>query len=317
MKNIFFAIVLTINFTGCTGEDEAPSSDVFWANWTPFESQYDLQELEKVGLFREKGEALGVPSLLEASGLAYSRKNPGHIWSHQDWGNDNRIFLLDARTAETVAEYVIPGVFNRDWEDMEIGPGPLDGIPYIYLGDVGDNSEQFLGYSIYRFEEPKFEEEHRGKRVTLDMPFDRIDFSYPDKSHDVEALMVDPLTRDIYLATKRDDYSMLFVAPYPQQVEESFKVKYVGSFGFTRALAGTVSIDGQELLIKNDDRIFYWQRRPGEHFAEMLSRTPKLAPYDPVEVQGEAICFGPAGEYFTLSEFKNGIVPVLYHYPKK
>ena len=285
-----------------------------WAGHIPFESTYQNEALGFADHFYTEGQSQGKSSLIEASGLIYSRKNPSYLWSHQDKGNDNRIFLLDSETGETVASYRLSGMQNRDWEDIEIGPGPEAGVDYIYLGDVGDNNQVYQEYTIYRFEEPLFEEEHRGSINDLEVAFDKIVFDYPDKSHDVEALMVDPVTKDIYLATKRDFWAMLFVAPYPQLVDQKFTVIHAGTFSFRRALAGNVSKDGNEVLIKNDDRIFYWKRAQGEGFIDMMARAPLLAPYNPVEAQGEAICFDPLGGYYTLSEFSNGIIPELYHY---
>ncbi|WP_143959850.1 hypothetical protein [Litoribacter populi] len=313
MKKLSILFLILLQF--CVQSSE-PQIDK-WEQWEPFSSEYSINDLERVQNFESPGIDKGESTLIEASGLAYSRKNPGHVWSHQDSSNDNLIFLLDANTAETVAAYRIPGVNNRDWEDMEIGPGPVDGVDYLYLGEIGDNRQVFSSYRIYRFEEPIFEEAHRGEVVTLEWEFDLIEFDYPDKSHDAEALMVDPFTKDIFIATKRDFRSMVFVAPYPQPVNEKFTLTHVGDLGFTRALAGTVSADGNEVLIKNDDRIFFWERNEGESFEDILARTPKLAPYEPVEPQGEAICFDPNGGYYTLSEFSNGIVPVLYHYQRK
>lgn len=306
---------LLLFLISCSEADEIPVD--MWHNHIPFESTYQELELGFADQFTSKGESKGESTLIEASGLIYSRKNPGYLWSHQDKGNDNRIFLLDSRTGETVASYRLVGMQNRDWEDIEIGPGPMVGVNYIYLGDVGDNNQVYPEYTIYRFEEPLFEEEHKGKINDLQVVYDKIVFDYPDKSHDVEALMVDPVTKDIYLATKRDFWSILFVAPYPQLVDQKFTVIHAGTFSFRRALAGNVSSDGNEVLIKNDDRIFYWKRQQGERFIDMIARAPLLAPYNPIEAQGEAICFDPLGGFYTLSEFSNGIVPELYHYRLK
>lgn len=310
-KYWYFLLVLF----SCSAIEEVPVDQ--WQEHIPFESTFQERELDLADQFTSVGESLGASTLIEASGLIYSRKNPGYLWSHQDKGNDNRIFLLDSKTGKTVASYRLTGMQNRDWEDIEIGPGPEAGVDYIYLGDVGDNDQVYSEYTIYRFEEPLFEEGHRGNINDLEIAFDKIIFNYPDKSHDVEALMVDPETKDIYLATKRDFWAMLFVAPYPQQVDEKFTVIHAGTFSFRRALAGNVSKNGDEVLIKNDDRIFYWKRGEGEKFIDMMSRAPLLAPYNPVEAQGEAICFDPLGGYYTLSEFSNGIIPELYHYQLK
>ncbi|KEO75178.1 hypothetical protein [Anditalea andensis] len=313
--SIFKYRYLLLLLFSCSSNEENPMDQRH--THIPFESTYQESDLIFADQFISEGESKGASTLLEASGLVYSRKNPGYLWSHQDKGNDSRLFLLDSKTGKTVASYRIAGIINRDWEDIEIGPGPEAGVNYIYLGDVGDNDQVYQEYTIYRFKEPLFEETHRGKITDLSMDFDKIIFNYPDKSHDVEALMVDPGTKDIYLATKRDFWSMLFVAPYPQPIDQRFTVLHAGNFSFRRALAGNVSQNGEHVLIKNDDRIFYWEREKNENFTEMLSRAPKLAPYNPVEAQGEAICFDPLGGYYTLSEFSNGIIPELYHYKKK
>ena len=54
----------------------------------------------------------------------------------------------------------------------------------------------------------------------------------------------------------------------------------------------------------------------GESFVEMMARIPALAPYDPAEAQGEAVCFDQNGGYYTLSEFSNSIIPELYYYKR-
>jgi len=48
----------------------------------------------------------------------------------------------------------------------------------------------------------------------------------------------------------------------------------------------------------------------------MMARIPALAPYDPAEAQGEAVCFDQNGGYYTLSEFSNSIIPELYYYKR-
>ncbi|WP_373492910.1 hypothetical protein [Aquiflexum sp.] len=296
--------------------NEAEESIGFWENHKPFTTDYSIGDMERIDFFSLEAESRGESNIREASGLAYSRKNPGYLWTHQDKNNDNRIFLLDVNSGETVAAYRIKGTKNRDWEDIETAPGPVDGIDYLYVGEVGDNDQKYGNYSIYRFEEPTFEESHRGKVIDLEIPFDEIKFQYPNKIHDTEALMVDPKTKDIYLATKRDLRSMLFVLPYPQNVNEKMKAIHAGTFSFRIATAGTVSKDGNEVLIKNYDRIFYWKRNDNESFIDMIQRVPALAPYNPAEAQGEAVCFDHQGGYFTLSEFSNSIVPELFYYKR-
>lgn len=75
-------------------------------------------------------------NLDEASGLAASYTNQGMMWSHNDSGDTNRIFLMDSLGKGT-KEFYLEGAVNRDWEDMAISKFS-DGN-YIYVGDIGDN----------------------------------------------------------------------------------------------------------------------------------------------------------------------------------
>jgi len=50
--------------------------------------------------------------------------------------------------------YSVGGASNRDWEDMAIGPGPVDGQQYLYIGDIGDSLAQYDIKYIYRVPEP-------------------------------------------------------------------------------------------------------------------------------------------------------------------
>lgn len=305
--------LLFVCMTSCSDADEDP---FLWDSHMPFAAEYVTADLSPSTVFASKGESRGASTLSEASGLAYSQKNPGFIWTHQDKNNDNRIFLLDENTGETVASYRVRGTSNRDWEDIEIGFGPKADVSYLYVGDTGDNNQVYNTYRIFRFEEPAFEESHRGEVVSLDIDFDQIEFTYPDKSHDVEALLVDPETLDIFLATKRDFVSMLFVLPYPQATSESMVAIHAGDFPFRGVTGGCFSRDGEEALIKNGERIYFWQLEDGQRAVEMFAGSPELAPYDPVEVQGEAISFDNEGGYFTISEFSNGVTPKLYYYKR-
>lgn len=312
MKVNFYVYLLVLLLFSCK-ENEAPESNPDIN--IPFKPDYKLSDLEVSGFFATAPEAKGKVDLKEASGLAFGRKNEGYIWTLQDKGNSNSIFLLDAITGETVVEYLVKGTKNRDWEDIEISAGPESGKNYLYIGDTGDNNLEYEDYTIYRIEEPKFEESHRNQTLVLEIPFDKIIFEYPDKSHDVETLMVDPDTKDVFLVTKRDIFSLLYHLPYPQKTDKLNKAVLSGRFPFRIATAGTVSEDGNEVLIKTYDRVFFWKKSADESFVSLLGSAPTFAPYEKEE-QGEAICFDEKGGYFTLSEWNEGIIPDLNHYKR-
>lgn len=314
--SLYLSIILILALAGCNQDDAKPQG--FWSLHQPFSTDYVVPSgLEVTDKFTEKGNSLGVSTMGESSGIVYSKVNPGYIWSHNDKNNENLLYLLDAQTGSTVARYILNGMLNRDWEDIELGPGPEEGVNYIYLGEIGDNNRQYRDYKIYRFAEPVFDESHRGQRVSWDTEFDAITFTYADgEKHDSETLLLDPLTKDLFIVTKRSFYSKIYVLPFPQQTDGATTALVVGEFPFTRATGGNISSDGREMLIKTYDHIMYWYRTSEESMVEMFQKTPLLAPYNPVEPQGEAICFDPDGGYYTLSEFSNAIVPELYHYER-
>jgi hypothetical protein len=316
MYSTLIFCLLLLAFT-CKSDEDIGNEQDYWESFQPFQTNYDSRELAKAAFFSGEAAAVGEIELEEASGLAWSSSNPGFLWTHQDSGNDNRLFLLDSRSGDVVAAYRIHGLENRDWEDIEIAPGGREGPDYLYVGDIGDNDAVYGSYTIYRFEEPLFQESHRGKIIDLEPEVDKIRYHYPGQNHDVETLMVDPHTRDIYLVTKRDANSILYVAPYPQQLNEEFTLIRGGEFSFNAATAGTLSKDGSEILIKTNDQIFYWHRSEGELLIETLARAPMEAPYNPREIQGEAICFDHQGGYYTLSESVNGLSPELYYYGRE
>jgi hypothetical protein len=71
---------------------------------------------------------------------------------------------------------------------------------------------------------------------------------------------------------------------------------------FTGIVAGSISPNGQQLLLKNYQKIYYWKRLPNETIAQVFARKPIELPYER-EPQGEAIAWSRDGrEFFTLSE---------------
>lgn len=319
VRVIVFYLLTLLTFLSCTKEGSEPllskKYEYDWENHEVFQATYQMFNLPYTTDYDFNPAQKGTVAMSEASGVAYSRINPGMIWAHNDSGHPNVLFLLNAETGETVARYTIKGAANVDWEDMEIAIDPVDNISYVYIADTGDNHERRPDYSVYKFREPVFQPEHKGLNNNYEDPdLERYRFRYPDGSHDTEAMFVDPTTRDIYLATKRDVVSFLYVIPYPQVLDDIYTIYKVGEFSFREASAGSVSPDGKRVMIKNRQDIFYWTRSEGEEMMDVLKRAPVRSPYVG-EPQGEAICFDEDNNYFTLSEQTNQLVkPILYKY---
>lgn len=249
--------------------------------------------------------------LREISGLIISSANDeATLWAEEDSGNKNAIYLLDT-LGRLVGTKYLRGVFDRDWEDMAGGPGPVAGKYYIYLGDIGDNLVIFPYITVYRFVEP-VPDPSQWKDSNIDQ-FDVINLLYPDGPHNAEALFVDPWTKDIYIITK-DTVAGLYVAKYPQNTKEATTLTKLGTLPISTVTAADITRDGTQILIKNYDDVFYWKRDSGETIAHCLQRQPERLDYIK-EYQGESIAWTKSGKsYYTISEKVGDHIPVLYHY---
>lgn len=128
---------------------------------------------------------------------------------------------------------------------------------------------------------------------------------------------MDPISGDLFVLTKRESKNTLYKATKDLLIDgNAVELEKVLQLPVTLSVGGDISADGSQVLIKNYWVIYYWSRMEGETLEEALSRKAVLLPYEP-EPQGEAIAFEPEGEtYFTLSEKKLRINPVLYRYDK-
>src|SRR5690606_35971094 len=57
------------------------------------------------------------PAINEASGLVASAAHTGYFWTHNDSGDEARIFLIDD-SARHKATYYLQGIPAFDWEDI-------------------------------------------------------------------------------------------------------------------------------------------------------------------------------------------------------
>ena len=239
---------------------------------------------------------LNTDLLDEASGIEDSYQFPGHLWVHEDNGSRSNFIYLLSHQGIYLDRFELP-VPIRDWEDIAIGPGPETDKNYIYLGEIGDNLEQYSEYTIYRFEEPS----------SLQQPIrtvDTISFTYDDgKSYDAETLLLNPTTKDLYIITKRQFNVRVYKLAYPQSTTSRNTATFLFTLSYPFLTGGDISKDGKEILLKNYDAIYYWKVKTGETIEQALRRPRDIAPFYMREKQGEAICFDKEQNgFFSLSE---------------
>lgn len=246
-------------------------------------------------------------SIDEASGLAASRLHPFLLYTHNDSGGEPEVYMIDT-LGKYQGKIKLDGVRNQDWEDISIGPGKEAEESYIYVADIGDNNAKRDKVQIYRFAEPT----ELAKEITVKP--ERITLTYPDGAKDAETVLVDPWNGDLLVLSKRDTSNTLYRATAEQLDGQDVVLEKVMKLPITMAVGGDISADGKQILIKNYWAVYYWEREEGESLAEALARKPVQLPYKP-EPQGEAIGFSASGDrYYTLSESRFRIKPVLYQY---
>lgn len=305
---------------GCSKEEverEDSNGSYNWENHVPFDVDYEGHITPENTAYQSDPVVLGPLLLEESSGVAASVNNSGMLWTHEDGGNGNFIYLVDGTTAEILCTYRITGASNTDWEDMEVVADPETNKSYIYIADTGDNDERRSTSIIFRLEEPVYTENDKGKTVqTASSALESYPFRYIGGSKDVESMFVDRDSKDVYLVTKRDERSRLYIIPAPS-MSSSNRAYHVGNLGFKEASAATANHNGSKFIVRNRQYLFYWERQNGEKIWEVFKRTPQRLPYFG-EVQGEAVCFDAQDNYYTTSEKGDRPAdPPVYKYLRK
>jgi hypothetical protein len=228
------------------------------------------------------------PMINETSGIADSKANPGFLWAQEDSGNPPQLYLVKHDGTVVKAIYIKNAV-NRDWEDMALAGNDL------YIADIGDNQRQYDEYSFYRFAEP-------ASSLDTVRNAEQIKFRYPDGSHDAEAFLVDPATRDIYIITKQTQPAGIYRLASPYSASQVNTAVREGSLPHSAVVSAALSPDGSAIIIKTYGSLYRYKRNSGETIAQALQKTPATLPYQ-AEPQGEAVSFAINNSgYFTLSE---------------
>jgi hypothetical protein len=151
------------------------------------------------------------PQIYESSGLALSRRHQAVLWTHNDSGDDPRLYAVGSE-GRTLATLTLAGVEARDWEALATGRDDR-GRPALFVGDIGDNQGVWPEVSVYRVPEP-------ARLGDATVPAVRYRLRYADGSHDAEALLVDPRSNRLYVATKDPAAGGLYRAPSPLRTDQ-------------------------------------------------------------------------------------------------
>lgn len=150
------------------------------------------------------------PAIDESSGLVVL--SSGHVVTANDSGDSARVFTVDPASGETTSTTSWPGE-AVDVEALAPAPGGA-----VWVGDIGDNSAD------------------RDSVQVIHLPLDgstatTYDLTYPDGSHDAEALLANPITGRLYVVTKGVFGGQVMAAPSPLRPDRPNRLEQVGSAG--------------------------------------------------------------------------------------
>lgn len=243
----------------------------------------------------------------ELSGLVASRSQPGVLWVHNDSGDHARLFAIDLH-GRLLLELTLTNVEPIDLEDIAMGPRlGATGSAFLYLADTGDNKKKRKRVQIYRLEEPSVLRA-RTAGVPPRRKVDVIEVRYEDGPHDVETIMVDPVSGDLFLVEKGALLSPqqpvgVYRVPGSEAEHGKARARKVATIALGPTTAGDILPDGSGIAIRNYTGIFYWPRAKDQTVADALKQPACPLPMADLGQQGEALGFTADGKgYVTIAE---------------
>ena len=232
--------------------------------------------------------------LREISGMARSIRHPHVLWVHNDSGDRARLYAVDSRTCATVGEVRLRGVEARDFEGLASSEDAA-GRGYLWVGDIGDNRDSWPFVTVYRVPEPM----RLGTRVRSARQWR---FTYPDRPHNAETLMVDRDMLDqtrVWVATWQLASGGLYAVPLSRGVAQTRRVGDVGSL----TTDGAIHPSGTGYVLRDYLDVHVFQGLPpGKRIATFAL---------PAQAQGEAITWTLDGRgLFIASERDQRLIRV-------
>jgi len=237
----------------------------------------------------------------ESSGLAASTRTPGLFWTHNDSGDEPRLYLFD-KNGRDLGFCDLVDVFAYDWEDLV--SFRADGKHYLLICDVGNNGRAAAVQMLHLIEEPECDPE-RGLDALQATVLRTIFFSYEDDHRDCEAVAVDPSDKTILFVSKeRDVECTVYALPWPEEIpDKAFVARPIARLKVPPVTALDVSPDGRRAVLGTYLNAYEFARGENEPWAEAFARLPRQVNL-PQRRQGESICYGADGKTLYLTSEK-------------
>ena len=243
----------------------------------------------------------------ESSGLAASLQHPGQLWTHNDSGDQPRLYRL---TGEGKVDAVVRLAIDRaqDWEDM--ASFRWNGKPWLLVADAGDNGAKRPFVTVWLLPEPDGGDEAEPVRAV------RVDLRYAEGPRDCEAVAVDAERGEVLLLTKVDprrtfsEQSAVYIVDLKQALKriqeaagqpvEPLEISRAATLPLKIVTAADVSPDGLRCVALTYGDAWEFARQPGEAWPDAFGRMPRQINLGP-RGQSEAVAYGPDGQTLYLT----------------
>ena len=267
--------------------------------------------------------------LVECSGIDRSMIRDDLLWAINDSGDGPYLYAMgiDGRDRGRIK---IAGAVNRDWEDL--ATFKWQDRSMILVADVGDNREHHGHYRLYIVEEPRLSGQTFDPSATANVVW-TLSFSYPDRSHDAEAVSIDPTNGQILVLTKRDTPPLLFSLPLkPAQSDKPLVARRIAAidripppnaddllypYGRFRSqpTAMDLSTDGLKMVVLTYKYAYLFSQTAGDTWQTLSDTPPVVVPLPLPQhthnfVQREAACFSRAADRLVITS--EGLHAAIY-----
>lgn len=211
-------------------------------------------------------------ALTELSGWALSKRHPQVLWGHNDAGDGARLIGVSAIDGSLVADVTVTDAPSSDWEDVATFTDE-NARHWIVVADTGDNAQRRAGVQLVLIPDPRLSETSVGAAGVVNV-------TWAEGPHDVESLIIDPVTGDATLLGKRfadaPEVAVHTVEAASLTPGASVVVEQVGTFAVPSGqtfgpTAGSINAAGTKIgLLFYDALTMVWERTKEKSVAETI-----------------------------------------------
>jgi hypothetical protein len=209
-----------------------------------------------------------------STGLVASADHPGVLYAVTSGPNPS--FLALGPKGEALDSFGVGDATVIDWSDVARGPCAGGTGSCLYFADIGDGAQIRASYVIYRVAEPASVE--TGASTILDA--EKLEFVYPDGSHDAGALLVHPTTGVVTIVAMdlgQDSEGRIYASTSGLESGTVAELVHMGEIAapFQSACRdGDVDASAQGVLCLTSGQVLVFSLSPEQDVAAALQTTP-------------------------------------------